>query len=284
MDEIEQSANSDCFAVMRVGMYLCGLATICAGILDLIWGDFDPGHQPIGALGVSIPDRALFAYITGAWMILSGAAIFWRQTVRMGVSAMAIIYFIFGLFSLPRLYTMPHRFGFHVTLILGVLAELFQQFIVVAGCMVFYAYFASPASRWTAKALVIARWILGLSGVLFGLAHLTNPKGPVHMIPHWMPFGAPIWILVSGIGFMLAGLAILSGILNVLAARLFVSMLLIFEVALVPLIFGYPHVHQAWGASAYNLTVVGAVLIFAASITNRHVQREHAIQSAPELA
>ena len=96
MDEIEQSANSDRFAVMRVGMYLCGLATICAGILDLIWGDFDAGHQPIGALGVSIPDRALFAYITGAWMILSGAAIFWRQTVRMGVSAMAIIYFIFG--------------------------------------------------------------------------------------------------------------------------------------------------------------------------------------------
>lgn len=179
---------------------------------------------------------------------------------------------------------MPHRYGFHVTLVLGVFGEVLQQFIVVAGCVVLYAYFAPPASRWTGKVPLFARWIFGLSGVLFGLAHFTNPKGPVHMIPHWMPFGGPFWILVSGIGFMLAGLAILSGILNLLAARLLVLMLLIFEVALVPILFGYPHLHQAWGASAYNLAVAGAVLIFAASITSRNTQREHAIQSTSGLA
>jgi uncharacterized membrane protein len=277
MNEVAQSANPDRFAVARVGVYLCGLATIFAGILDLIWGDFDAGHQPIGALGVYIPGRAMFAYITGTWMILAGSAIFWRRTVRMGALGMAIIYLIFGMFSLPRFYTMPHRFGFHVTLILGVFGEMLQQFIVVAGCVVLYASFAPPASTWTAKAPLVARLTFGLSGVLFGLGHFTNRKGLVHMIPQWMPFGAPFWILISGIGFMLAGLAILSGILNVLAARLFALMLLVFEVALVPIIFGYPHVHQAWGASAYNLAVAGAVLIFAASITSRHAQREHAL-------
>ena len=284
MNEFAQSANSDRFAVARVGVYLLGLATIFAGILDLIWGDFDAGHQPIGALGVHIPGRALFAYITGVWMILAGSAILWRRTVRMGAWAMAIIYFIFGMFSLPGFYTMPHRYGFHVTLILGVFGEMLQQFIVVAGCIVLYAAFVPPASRWTAKAPLVARLTFGLSGALFGLAHFTNPKGPVHMIPHWMPFGGPVWILISGIGFMLAGLAILSGILNVLAARLLALMLLVFEVVLVPIIFGYPHVHEAWGASAYNLAVAGAVLIFAASITSRHAQREHAIQSASGLA
>ena len=83
---------------------------------------------------------------------------------------------------------------------------------------------------------------------------------------------------------MLAGLAILSGILNVLAARLLALMLLIFEVPLVPTIFGYPHVHQAWAASAYNLAVAGAVWIFAASLPRRHTQQERAIQPASGLA
>jgi uncharacterized membrane protein len=284
MNEPAQSANSDRFAVARLGIYLCGLATIIAGILDLIWGDFDAGHQPIGSLGVYIPGRAIFAYITGIWMILAGSAIFWRRTVRMGAWAMAIIYFIFGLFSLPRFYTMPHRYGFHVTLILGVFGEMLLQFIVAAGCVVLYASYAPPASRWAEKAPLVARWTFGLSGVLFGVGHLTNAKGLVHMIPKWMPFGAPFWILISGIGFLLAGLAILSGVLNALAARLLGLMLLIFEVALVPIILGYPHEHQAWGASAYNLAVAGAVLIFAASITSRHAQREQAIPSASGLA
>jgi hypothetical protein len=47
MSEFAESANSDRLAVIKNGVYLLGLATIFAGILDLIWGDFDAGHQPI---------------------------------------------------------------------------------------------------------------------------------------------------------------------------------------------------------------------------------------------
>jgi uncharacterized membrane protein len=267
-------------AEAKIGVYLLGPATILAGILDLIWGDFDVGHQPIDALGFHIPGRAMLAYITGAWMILAGAAILWRRTARTGALATALIYCVFGMFSLPRFYTMSQKYGFHITLILGISGEVLQQFIVVVGGIILYASLASSVSSWTDKAPLIARWTFGLSGILFGLAHLINPKGPVHMIPQWMPFSGQFWILISGIGFMLAGFAILSGVLSVLAARLLGLMLLIFEVALVPLIFGYPHLHQAWGASAYNLAVAGSVWIFAAWIANRKAQPQQAIRSA----
>lgn len=280
MDQLGVSAFPDRRVIMTVGVYLLGLATICAGLLDLAWGDFDPGHQPIQALGVHIPDRAIFAYLAGVWMIVAGAAILRRRTARASAIATAVIYSIFGMFSLPRFYTMPHKYGFHVTLILGVLGEILQQLIVAAGCAVLYASMAPRTARWTAKIALVARLTFGLSAVLFGLAHFTNPKGPVHLIPHWMPLGGPFWILISGIGFMLAGVAILGGVLTALAARWLALMLLIFEIVLVPIICGSPHLHQAWGGTAYNLAVAGAVLIFAASTSSRHVQREHAVQSA----
>ena len=69
---------------------------------------------------------------------------------------------------------------------------------------------------------------------------------------------------------MLAGIAILSGILDVLAARLLGLMLLVFSVlVLVPGPFAHPHDHVAWGSNAYNLAAVGAAWIFAESITTR---------------
>jgi uncharacterized membrane protein len=284
MDIFARSGNPDRFASGKVGMYLIGLSTIAAGILDLIWGNFDVGHQPIDALGIHIPGRAVLAYLTGMWMILGGAAILWRRTARAGTLATALIYCIFGMFSLPRFYTMPHKFGFHITLILGVLGEELQQLIVVAGLLVLYESFATHGLGLTGKKQLAARLVFGLSGVLFGFAHMINPKGPVHMIPPWMPFGGPFWILISGIGFVLAGIGILTGILNVLAARLLALMLFVFEIVLVPIIFGYPHLHQAWGATTYNLAVAGAVLIFAASIPSRRTQDVDLVEAASDVA
>lgn len=245
---------------------MLSLATVAAGILDLIWGDFDPGHQPIQSLGIHVPGHTVLADLAGVWMIVAGAALLWRRTVPVGLRATAIIYLIFGLFSVPRFYTMTHRYGFHITVILGVAGEMLLQFIVVAGCLVL-ATSSALNSKASASARRIARGTFGLGGVLFGMAHLVNVKGVVHMIPKWMPFTASLWVIVSGVAFLLAGAAILTGILDVLAAHLLTLILLLFEgIALVPILFGYPHLHQAWGASAYNLAAVGAVWIFATSI------------------
>ena len=63
---------------------------------------------------------------------------------------------------------------------------------------------------------------------------------------------------------MLAGLAIISGVLDVLAAKLLGLMLLVFSaLTLAPLIFASPHDHGSRGANAYNLTAVGAAWIVA---------------------
>ena len=65
---------------MRVGVYVYGLASAAAGVMDFIWGDFDSSHQPIQAFGDHIPGREILAYITAVWMIAGGAAILWRRS------------------------------------------------------------------------------------------------------------------------------------------------------------------------------------------------------------
>jgi uncharacterized membrane protein len=260
---------------MRVGVYVYGMATVAAGIFDLVWGDFDASHQPIQAFGDHIPGVEILAYITGVWMIAGGAAILWRRTAKAGAAALAVIYFIFAVFWLPRFYTAPHFLGFRIPVFIGVLGGIGTQLIVVAAGALVYASLATHSSSWP-RTILIARWIFGLCSVDFGLTHLTGVKGNVVYVPKWMPLGGEFWVIVTGLCFVLAGLAILSGIWDVLAARLLALMFLVFNaVALPRFIFANPRDHAAWGGNAYNLAAVAAAWILADSIASRHAERGH---------
>ena len=252
--------------VTKFGIYLLAFATIAAGILDLVWGEFEAAHQPIGALGDNIPGQTIFAYITALWLIATGAALLWRRTVRTGALAAIIIYLIFGLFWLPRLYTAPHALGWHAAVIIGVLAGMFTQLIVVAGVWVLYSSLSENGSIAVLKSSTVSRYVIGLGAVSFGLAHMTAVQLVARMVPDWVPLGGPFWVVVSGIAFLAAGLAIITGVLKSLAAHLLALLLIVFEFpVLLPLIIASPHNHVAWGASAYNLAAAGALCIFAAS-------------------
>ncbi|HEY3990747.1 MAG TPA: hypothetical protein VGM02_15700 [Acidobacteriaceae bacterium] len=227
---------------MRVGVYVYGLASVAAGILDLIWGEFDPAHQPLQAWGDHIPGVTIFASIAAVWLIAGGEAMLWRGSRRFGAAALAILYGIFILFPLPRFYTAPHYIGYGAAVYIGVLSSVCQQIILcVAAAIVWDLAARGSLSQ---RAALLARWIFGLCSVDFGLAHLTGIRFADPFVPKWMPFGATFWTVLTGIAFVLAGLAILSGILDVLAARLLGLMLLVFSaLVLTPPIFASPHHH-----------------------------------------
>jgi len=265
--------------IAKGGVYLFALATIAAGAFDLIWGEFEAAHQPIGALGDNIPGQKIFAYIAAVWLILAGAAILWRRTRRAGAISAALIYLVFGLFWLPRFYTAPRVLGIRLTLIIGLLAGMFTQLMVVAGALVLYASVASSASHWRS----VARWVIGLAAVSFGVVHLTGVQGVAQMVPKWMPLGGGFWVVLSGVGFLLAGLAILSGVLNRLAAHLLALMIVFFEVILVPIVFANPGNHIAWGSNAYSLAAAAAVWIFASSISANTQHHPDAVSQFAEV-
>jgi hypothetical protein len=82
--------------------------------------------------------------------------------------------------------------------------------------------------------------------------------------------GQVFWVYLTGVAFVLAGLAILTGMLDVLAARMLALMLLLFSaVSLIPRVVAAPHQHVPWGSNAYNLAAVGSVWIYAEFIAQR---------------
>jgi len=110
---------------------------------------------------------------------------------------------------------------------------------------------------------------VGIASYVFGLAHLVGIHVFASSVPQWMPFGN-FWAVLTGIAFFLAGSAICSGIMDVLAARLLAVMLLLFEgLVEIPPVFIRPHNQGAWGAVVCNLVAVGACLIFAEFLTCR---------------
>jgi uncharacterized membrane protein len=254
-----------------LSIYVFGLASAAAGILDLIWGEFESAHQPIQAWGDHIPGVTIFAYIAALWLIVGGAAILWPRSLRFGAAALTSLYGIFIVFPLPRLVTAPFFLGYRAAVYIGVVANICEQILPFVAAAVLLGSVAKPGSLSRGAALA-ARWTFGFCSLAFGLGHLTNIETVVPMVPKWLPLGGAFWAAFTGIAFVLAGLGIVSGVLDVLAARLLVLMLLVFSaLTLAPLIFAHPHNHVAWGANAYNLTAIGAALIFADWLATRRV-------------
>jgi uncharacterized membrane protein YphA (DoxX/SURF4 family) len=255
---------------MRPALYLYAAGSVAAGLLDLIWGDFEAAHQPIQALGDYIPGRAVLAVIAAIWLIAGGAAILSRRLARAGALALAAIYLIFAIFWLPRFHTATHLMGYTPSLLAGLSAGVGQQLILVAAAILVYASLNENDLAFLWRATLVARWSFGLSTIAFGLAHLTGVAQVSAMVPKWMPLGGKVWAILTGIAFVAAGIAMLTRILDELAARLLALMLLIFSVlVLAPAPVARPHEHVAWGSNAYNLAATGAAAIFAESIAMR---------------
>ena len=265
--------------LMKVGVWFYGLGTVLTGILNIAWGDFDASHQPIQALGKNFPGQHLLAYVAGAWLVAAGLAILWRRSARMGAAACAIAYLIFVALWLPRYYTAIHALGWRIDVLLGVSFGLGQQLMLIAPAALVYvsnvSNFSSAAtdSLLQARATIAARWMLGLPPIFFGLLHLVGIRVFATIVPHWMSFGY-FWAGLTGIAFFLAGCAICSGIMDLMAARLLALMLLLFEGFVeIPPIFIRLHDQRTWGAAVYNVAAIGACWIFAEFLASRADRR-----------
>lgn len=255
--------------LMKVGLWFYGIGTALTGILNIAWRDFDGSHQPIQALGKNIPGQHLMASAAGIALVAAGLAVLWRRSAKIGAAASGVLYSIFVTLWLLRGYGGIHALGWRLDILLGVSFGMGQELMLIAPAAIVYASISSPDSRLRDISGISARWMLGLPPVIFGLAHLIGIRVFAKIVPPWMPFGGFL-AAITGIAFILAGVAICSGIKDILALRLLASMLLLFEVLVeIPPVFTRLHNQRTWGAAVYNLAAIGACWIFAELLAGR---------------
>jgi len=258
---------------MKLASWLFGIASALAGLFDLIWAEFEPAHQPIQAWSDHIPGISVLARIAAIWLIGAGLALLIRPAARTGAAALAVLYGIFCFFPLPRLISAPRYFGHHPAVYIGVLVSVAQNLILFIAALLLWLHLTDPG-RISRTVTILARILFGLCCIDFAFGHFTGIPATAAMIPHWIPLGGSFWTIFTGIAFLLAALAIITGMLDVLATRLLSLMLLLFTViVLAPRAFAAAHNHVPWGSNAYNLTAVAAAGILSASLT---ISREQA--------
>jgi uncharacterized membrane protein len=250
------------------GVWFYGAGTLLTGILTLAWRNFDPAHQPFQSLG-KIPGQGVIACIVGLFLVATGLAVVWRRRASLGAAASAIAYLGFVALWLPRYYAGMFGPGSRVNIFTGASFGLAQQIMLLAPAVILYASAADQKSLFQKGTFTAARWMLGLPSVFFGICHLVVLRGFAPIVPQWIGFGY-FWAGITGVAFILAGVAICTGIKDVLAARLLALMLLLFEgLVEIPPIFVRLHDQATWGAAVYNVTAIGACLIFAESLVSR---------------
>jgi uncharacterized membrane protein len=245
------------------GVWFYGLGTALTGVLELVWRSFDASHQPFQSLGRHVPEEPLFACVAGILLLAAGVALLWPRSAKIGAGASAIAYLAFVALWLPRYYTGIHALGWRFNVVAGVSFGVAQQLMLLAPAVMLYLTLVPRDAVLQGRAAVATRWMLGLPPVLFGLFHLVAIRIFATIVPKWMGLGY-FWAALTGIAFILAGIAICSGVKDVLAARLLALMLLLFEgLVEIPPVFVRVHNQVTWGAAVYNLTAIGACLIFA---------------------
>jgi uncharacterized membrane protein YphA (DoxX/SURF4 family) len=243
---------------MALGSRVYGLGVMAVGVASLAFGDFDPG-QPVAE---HFPGRVALAYAAGVFMVVAAAAVEWRRTAAWGAAVLTIYYTLFVVVLMNGRLLLTD-YAVYVTY-----ENIAMQLAIAAGALIIFATTAARLDAALAARLTrLGRLAFGVCALIFGGAHFAYLSYTAQMVPKWLPPSQVFWACGTGVGFIAAGLAFLTGLQARLAAILLTVMLVSFGLlANGPILLADHASHFNWTESAVNLAVVGAAWVLADSL------------------
>ena len=242
----------------RLGRIFFGVSLIAFGIQHFLWGDFVAGRAP--AWPASIPGRLVWAAVSGAVLILCGAAIVAGKKLRAaGVTVAAMIFLWAVLRHLP-LAAADRIYG-------GAWTNLGKALALTGGGLAV----AGLSSRWT----YVARGCLGAFLISSGIQHFLFVPFVMSLVPTWIP-GARFWTYFAGVALIAGGAGIIVPLTTRLAAALSGLMIFLWFVMLhIPRALAAPAAQSRneWTAVFEALAMSGIAFVLAAAPPDRDAGR-----------
>lgn len=243
----------------NLGARVYGIAAVMMGGAGLLWADFATGGVRIPP---TLPGRALIAYAVAALLIAGGVLINWRRV--WGAVLLAIVFG--GGFVLVDLLPLIRHAG-----TFDYWEATAEPLALTMGGIIAFAAPTSLTSR-------IATYVFAGCLIVFGTAHFVFAKFSATFVPSYIPPNQMFWVYVTGVAAIAAGLAILSGILALLAARLLTLMYVLFGILVhTPFVLAPNANHGNWVEFMVNLGLAGAAWIVADTLAARQpISTSHA--------
>ena len=240
-----------------LGWRVYGLGVTALGLACLAFGDFDPGQT----VPENFPARTALAYCAGAFMVVAAAAIEWRRTAVWGAAALTGYYAVFVLLL------MNGRLLLSGYAVYGTYENIAMQLAIAASALIVYATTAQIDRGLTVRLTRLGQMAFGVCPLIWGGAHFIYMNLTAPLVPKWLPPGQVFWGYLTGVCFIAAGLAILTGMQARLAATLLTVMIASFGLlANGPMLVADPSSHWNWTESTLNLALTGAAWVVADSL------------------
>lgn len=241
-----------------LGWRVYGLGVMGLGVVCLVWRDLVLGQTlPEGLAG-----RAILLCAAGALMLVAGAAMEWRGSAAWGAMGLMVYTLVMLVVLNARVLLLHYReFGAYY----GVVEEL----AIAAGGLIVYATSARIDGLLRGRLTRVGRMGFGVCALFFGSAHFVYMNLTAPLIPTWLPPSQVFWGYATGVCFVAAGAAILSGVRARLAAVLLTAMLGCFTVLVHVRMLLVKHEGVFnWSELALNVTILGVAWVVVDSLRN----------------
>lgn len=211
--------------LIPIGRVFVGLALLGLGFEHFVFREFVTANAP--AWPDALPGEWVWAYLTGAVLIATGATLFAGKKARLAALLVAALVFLWGLLrQVPPLFVSA-PFSVEWT-------HVSKGLRFVGGMLAIAA--TSPhagdgndtlLSRWAHRRsplIVVARALIGPSLIINGIQHFIFTELVASLIPEWFPGDAVLWTYFGGVALITGGLGLLLPRTAALAAILCASM------------------------------------------------------------
>jgi uncharacterized membrane protein len=236
---LESAQPSVLVRAQQPGLTLFAVGMIGLGVVGLAVGDFAMTWQPVAPW---FPARTALAYAAALLMVVCGAGLLFRATVKWSARVLFAYSIVWALLKVPALVV-----GWRIE---GVWLGFGEIAVLMAGAWTLFARLGDGGESWATgeRGVRWARYWFAVWLIPIGLSHIIYLEATASFVPAWLP-DRLFWGYLTGAGQIASGLGVLFGVLPRVAAWCEAGQIAIFTFLVwVPAILAAPATRLPWTA------------------------------------